>query len=61
MKILCTRKLLYFYLILNVKFNYVLDGNKVFMKAPSGNGKLTEAEFADVTAFIVDQATGDKW
>lgn len=31
------------------------------MKAPSGNGKLTEVEFADVTAFIVDQASGDKW
>ena len=39
----------------------ILNGNKVFMKAPSGNGKLTEAEFADVTAFIVDQASGDKW
>jgi len=33
----------------------------VFLKAPSANGKLTDADFADVTAFIVDQAAGDKW
>ena len=33
----------------------------VFYKAPSGNGKLADADFADVTAFIVDQAVGDKW
>mmetsp|Transcript_22400 Transcript_22400/g.33153 ORF Transcript_22400/g.33153 Transcript_22400/m.33153 type:complete len:175 (-) Transcript_22400:276-800(-) len=32
----------------------------VFFKAPSGNGKLTDADFADVTGFIVDQAAGDK-
>jgi cytochrome c6 len=33
----------------------------IFLKAPSGNGKLADADFADVTAFIVDQAVGDKW
>ena len=33
----------------------------IFLKAPSGNGKLADADFADVTAFIVDQAIGDKW
>mmetsp|Transcript_23850 Transcript_23850/g.29341 ORF Transcript_23850/g.29341 Transcript_23850/m.29341 type:complete len:172 (-) Transcript_23850:78-593(-) len=33
----------------------------VFFKAPSGNGKLTEADYADVTSYVVDQAVGDKW
>lgn len=33
----------------------------VYFKAPSGNGKLTESEFADVTAFISDQAIKEAW
>ena len=33
----------------------------VYMKAPGGDGKLTEDEFGDITAFISDQAVGDKW
>ena len=33
----------------------------VYFKAPSGNGKLMEQDWADVTTFVVDQALNDKW
>ncbi len=33
--------------------------NLVFFKMPGG--KLTEPEYADVTTFVVDQATQNKW
>eukprot|EP00553_Chaetoceros_curvisetus_P001740 CAMPEP_0204613852 /NCGR_PEP_ID=MMETSP0717-20131115/1773_1 /ASSEMBLY_ACC=CAM_ASM_000666 /TAXON_ID=230516 /ORGANISM="Chaetoceros curvisetus" /LENGTH=113 /DNA_ID=CAMNT_0051626415 /DNA_START=16 /DNA_END=354 /DNA_ORIENTATION=- len=33
----------------------------VFLKAPSGNGKLTDDDWSDVTSYVVDQAGGEKW
>ena len=45
--------------------NWVMNSGQhqrnVYFKAPSGNGKLTESEFADVTAFISDQAIRNAW
>lgn len=35
--------------------------NLVFMRAPSGNGKLTEMDWNDVTALIYNNAMEDKW
>jgi cytochrome c6 len=35
--------------------------NLVFMRAPSGNGKLTEMDWNDVTSFVYENAMENKW